>query len=99
MRHKWKKRNFSKSQVYRDSTEAAHLRDVRIYDTKECAYCGLRKGYSKDYGFFPKIVYFIPEKVLSVDKIPFSCNSEWIGGSLPINRSKVVFICEDEFKV
>lgn len=92
MRHKWKKRLFIKPQ-YNDYGN-------RIYDTSECVKCGLRKGYSgKGPGFFPTLLYFVPEKILSVEKLPFSCNDEWIGGSLPINKNRVVFICEDEFKV
>jgi hypothetical protein len=104
VKHKWKKRKFRKL-WYEDGTERAHLAQVKIYGTKECTFCGLRKGYFKEYahpagvGFFPTLVYFDPDRVLSQDKLPFSCNGEWIGGDLPIDKSKEVFILEEEFLV
>lgn len=73
MRHRWKKKRFKK-RWYPDSTLRAHLREVKTYDTKECIFCKLRKGYSKEYGFFPVIVYFDTTEILSKDKLPFTCN-------------------------
>lgn len=99
MRHKWKKRRF-RQKLYSEFDYGESARPVKVYgETKECSYCGLRKGMSRDYGFFPKLVYFDSEKILSTEKLPFTCQGEWIGGELPVNKSKVVFICEDEFKV
>jgi hypothetical protein len=91
MRHKWIKRRF-RQKIYNGGA---------VYgDTKECTYCGLRKGYSKDYyGFFPKLVYFDAEKILSSERLPFSCQGEWIGGELPIKKFNETFLEEEEFKV
>jgi hypothetical protein len=97
MRHRWRKRNF-KQKWYEDKTDIV-IREVKIYDTKECIHCGLRKGSSREYGFFPQLVYFTPDRgVISTGKIPFPCQSEWIGGELPILKN-IIFIEENEFQV
>jgi len=100
MRHRWRKRKF-KQIWYKDNTNEAHLRDVKVYDTKECIHCGLRKGHSKEYGFFPTLVYFTPDQgVISTERIPFPCQSEWIGGELLVDKKKAItFIKENEFSV
>lgn len=95
MRHQWTKRRFRRK-IY----DGGANNPVRVYgDTKECKHCGLRKGYSKDYGFFPKLVYFDAEKILSSDRLPFTCQGEWIGGELPIKKFKGDFFKEEEFSL
>ena len=97
VRHKWKKRNFE-SNLYRVRPYSDNIY-VKVVNTEECTFCGLRKGTTRDFGFFPELVYCDEHKVLSQKILPFKCNCEWIGGSLHINSNDVVFICEDEFKV
>lgn len=99
MRHRWRKRNF-RQKWYADNTNRAHLAEVKVYDTKECVYCGLRKGSSREYGFFPTLVYFTPDRgVISTERLPFPCQSEWIGGDLPKLAKSIQFIKENEFQV
>lgn len=63
-------------------------------------YCGLRKGSSREYGFFPTLVYFTPDRgVISTERLPFPCQSEWIGGDLPKLAKSIQFIKENEFQV
>lgn len=98
MRHRWRKRNF-KQKFYEDRTNEAQ---TRIYSqTLECIHCGLRKGSSRDYGFFPTLVYFTPDLgIISRDKLPFPCHNEWIGGELLVDKKKkITFIKENEFSV
>ena len=100
MRHRWRKRNF-RQKFYEDKTNEAHLRETRITSTLECVHCGLRKGSSRDFGFFPTLVYFTPDLgIISKEKLPFPCQSEWIGGELLVDKKKkITFIEENEFSV
>jgi len=41
--------------------------------TEECIYCGLRKGLTRQLGFYPVTVYFDEVKVLSEKKVPYTC--------------------------
>lgn len=70
MRHKWKKKIYKKKRYpYLDEE---HFR-TRIVNTEECINCGLRKGYTRELGAFPIILYFNEDKVISERKIPYSC--------------------------
>jgi len=73
--------------------------DASIKNTMICVKCGLGRGVMRENFNFNKTVYFVPEKILSMDKIPFFCGDEWIGDSFPISSNKPDFICEEEFKV
>lgn len=108
MKHRWRKRGFKQiwykenSEYFSDpSVRQASSREVKVYNTKECVHCGLRKGYSKEYGFFPTLVYFTPDLgVISTERLPFPCQSEWIGGELLVDKKKkITFIKENEFLV
>jgi len=98
MRHKWIKRRF-RQKLYDGGSHNSHQLIRVVGDTYECTYCGLRKGSSRDYGFFPMLVYFDAEKILSTHRLPFSCQNEWIGGELPLRKFNETFLEEEEFKV
>lgn len=70
MRHKWKKQRYKKK-IYPYLKKINFL--LKIGKTEECVNCGLRKGKTKELGFYPVLVYFDEEKVLSDKIIPFSC--------------------------
>jgi len=70
MRHKWKKKRYKKKRYpYLDED---HFR-LKIGKTEECINCGLKKGMTRELGFYPVVVYFDEDKVLSEKKIPYSC--------------------------
>lgn len=70
MRHKWKNKIYKKKKYHYLDEE--HFR-LKIGKTKECINCGLRRGLTRELGFYPVTVYFDEVKVLSEKKIPYSC--------------------------
>jgi len=83
MRHKWKKQRYKKKlypyfKLFIDSLKEEEDDNkkkftLKIGKTEECVNCGLRKGKTKELGFYPVTVYFDEDKVLSENGIPFSC--------------------------
>lgn len=83
MRHKWKNKRYKKKLYpYLEDTNF----DLKIGKTEECINCGLRKGKTRQLGFYPVTVYFDEDKVLSERRIPYTCT----GGA---------FFKESEFKL
>ena len=70
MRHKWKTQIYKKKRYNYLDEEYFRL---KIINTEECINCGLRKGKTRELGFYPVTVYFNEVKVLSEKKIPYSC--------------------------
>ena len=77
MRHKWKQKRFRRK-LYTRHTVNLPVRDsfnVKVGKTFECVNCGLRKGTTRDLGFFPCVVYMDDRNnILSVHTIPFKCS-------------------------
>lgn len=76
----------------------------RIANKHQCIKCGLGKGTVRSAHRFHTTIYFSPDEILNRDRLPFSCQDEWIGASFEISSSKDLigrkdFICEEEFKV
>lgn len=88
MKHKWIKRLYPKASLNFNSGEVIS----KIY---KCLNCGLLKGnvpgesFTNNGGhrrFFPTLLYFNKEIILSKNKLPYKCEGS-------------VFITEEEFKI
>lgn len=82
MKHKWKLKTYGK-RSYNFSSNRRFVKITKIY---ECVNCSLLKGNCRDFGFFPMLVFFNKNEVLSKGRVPFECQGS-------------VFIEEAEFKI
>ncbi len=90
MLHKWKRKRYQKKlyEMKDDTVETLDYR-IKIADTYECINCGLRKGTTRNLGFYPVSVYFNEDGIISTHTIPYACQG--IKGGAYFN--------EDEFKI
>jgi hypothetical protein len=73
-RHKWRKANFNDYRLVEDlETGKKH----QIQQPYECIHCGLLKAHCRTMSYFPKLVYFRYDRIVSVERVPAGgCNPE-----------------------
>jgi hypothetical protein len=80
MRHRWKKIKPEKV----NGSGSLRIKEQYVSNCMECIHCGLKKGNTRR-GWFSTLIYFKNNTILSIDRIPYKCNKDFIG--------------ENEFKV
>jgi len=90
MLHRWKPKKYQ-IKIYEFHDDEVRTTDYRIkvVNTYECINCGLRKGTTRDLGFYPISVYFNEDGIISTHTIPYTCQG--IKGG--------AYFDEDEFKL
>jgi hypothetical protein len=83
MRHRWKK--ISTEKIYSSGYE---IKKQNVTNCMECIHCGLRKGNVRKR-WFPILVYFKNNVILSTNKIPYKCTE----------APNSIFISEKDFMV
>lgn len=90
MRHKWEK--LVEEAPILDIEDEEIIFKHQAINCMKCIHCNLKKGTVRTLSYFPKLVFFEEDVILSIDKIPYKCET------IKKQRQTMLFT-EQEFEI